>query len=149
MKVWKNILKAKMKHVKGFRLINEQLFKERPLLPLEVKHRWLEALRGGNYRQGLRYLKATHNKIDSYCCLGVLCNLEGREPDEIKPEENTQICIYSGLMGSLPEDIKVYNVLGYAGFFQGFCVEQFSSLAELNDCGYSFEAIAEVIEKYF
>lgn len=38
----------------------------------EVKRIWLEALRGGEYGQARRRLRASANM---YCCLGLLCEL--------------------------------------------------------------------------
>lgn len=41
----------------------------------ELKAKWLAKLRGGEYQQGPTYL---HNaNADTYCCLGVLCALQG------------------------------------------------------------------------
>lgn len=37
----------------------------------EIKARWVAALRSGKYQQGRRVLR----NGDSYCCLGVLCEL--------------------------------------------------------------------------
>lgn len=37
------------------------------------KKRWLKALRSGEYKQGVGYLK----NGDEFCCLGVLCDLAG------------------------------------------------------------------------
>lgn len=42
----------------------------------EVKAKWLEALRSGKYKQGKFMLR---NQYDGYCCLGVLCDLYGKE----------------------------------------------------------------------
>ena len=40
-----------------------------------VKRKWLAALRSGKYKQGDSLM---YNKNDnSYCCLGVLCEIEG------------------------------------------------------------------------
>ena len=41
----------------------------------ELKAKWVEALRSGEYEQGEGALK----KGNSYCCLGVLCSLAERE----------------------------------------------------------------------
>lgn len=38
----------------------------------DVKKRWIEALRSGDYKQGRGWLR---NIDDEYCCLGVLENL--------------------------------------------------------------------------
>ena len=40
----------------------------------DVKQQWIEALRGGEYKQGRGVLRS---KEDEYCCLGVLCDLMG------------------------------------------------------------------------
>lgn len=41
----------------------------------QLKAKWVEALRSGEFKQGQGKL---HNpKEDSYCCLGVLCKLSG------------------------------------------------------------------------
>ena len=41
---------------------------------IDVKRRWIEALRSGQYRQGAGYLRATDG---TWCCLGVLCAVVG------------------------------------------------------------------------
>lgn len=38
----------------------------------KVKKEWIAALRSGDYRQGRGQLRSEDN---SFCCLGVLCNL--------------------------------------------------------------------------
>lgn len=40
----------------------------------EWKKKWLEALRSGKYVQGQNVLRSDGNR---YCCLGVLCDLQG------------------------------------------------------------------------
>lgn len=47
----------------------------------EIKAKWLEALRSGDYTQGRKFL-ATKNKQTGefdFCCLGVLCDLAVKE----------------------------------------------------------------------
>ena len=41
-------------------------------LPLDIKEKWLEALRSGRYRQGKNCLR---NLYDEYCCIGVLLDV--------------------------------------------------------------------------
>lgn len=52
-----------------------------PKMNPEVKTRWLEALRSGKFKQGLKSLFSPASSTDvgegSYCCLGVLCEIEG------------------------------------------------------------------------
>lgn len=49
----------------------------------DVRTKWLEALRGGGYAQGRGQLRG---KDDSYCCIGVLCDV--LDPEGWKPEPN-------------------------------------------------------------
>lgn len=50
----------------------------------EIADKWVSALRSGKYRQSKNVLKR-RNKIgdDSYCCLGVLCEVTGQEDNPI------------------------------------------------------------------
>ena len=41
----------------------------------EIKRRWVEALRSGEYKQGREALK----RQGQFCCLGVLCDLHAKE----------------------------------------------------------------------
>jgi hypothetical protein len=43
----------------------------------EVKAAWVAALRSGEYKQG--YMKLYNQKEQTYCCLGVLCQLYANE----------------------------------------------------------------------
>ena len=45
-----------------------------------VKKLWVEALRSGGYKQGRKRLRYG----DTYCCLGVLCDLYRKETGEGK-----------------------------------------------------------------
>lgn len=40
----------------------------------ELKQKWVEALRSGEYKQGR---KALRDKGNCWCCLGVLCDVSG------------------------------------------------------------------------
>lgn len=52
---------------------------EYPKLPKDFKTQWIEALRSGKYKQGVRRL---HNKEhDAYCCMGVACRLVDKDID--------------------------------------------------------------------
>lgn len=41
----------------------------------EIKRQWVEALRSGNYRQGHSVLHRVSAGDETFCCLGVLCEL--------------------------------------------------------------------------
>lgn len=44
----------------------------------QVKKKWLKALRSGEYEQTAGYLCRIGKEYDSFCCLGVLCDLYAR-----------------------------------------------------------------------
>lgn len=45
----------------------------------ELKTRWIAALRGGEYQQGKGRLRREESMGDSFCCLGVLCDLVSKD----------------------------------------------------------------------
>ena len=56
----------------------------------ELKTKWIEALRSGKYNQGRRALVTNQG---SYCCLGVLCDVMGKEKETLSGfHTNTNIC---------------------------------------------------------
>ena len=122
----------------------------------EIKARWVEALRSGNYEQGLHNLR----RGSEFCCLGVLCDIvkddvncdwlpkednfgtfyKFAESDEILPE---LVAIHAGLKGCSPEvqvTVKCGNEEAVGS----------QALTNLNDSGeYSFERLADLIEEQF
>lgn len=119
----------------------------------EIRARWVERLRSGNYRQGVGRLKyrRAHQKTE-YCCLGVLCEIAVEdgviEPPEISRGETRAVYRFNGNGSTLPEKVvawaglKSYNpsVTGETG--------KMATLAELNDVDkLCFSDIADVIEK--
>ena len=47
-------------------------------LPQDVKAQWVEALRSGKYHQGQERLRTRYtDQSRFYCCLGVLCEVQG------------------------------------------------------------------------
>lgn len=127
----------------------------------EIKRRWVEALRSGQYQQGLGAL----NKNGKFCCLGVLCELAvadgviersahpasnlsygydelGSDLDPLDPEQR---CEYAYLpdavreWADLPSNNPQVNVpTKYVNL---------RTLAGLNDGGFSFDYIADRIEE--
>jgi hypothetical protein len=97
------------------------------LLPLtkEQKTKWVEALRSGEYQQGLHRLRTPDSVRNfSYCCLGVLCEVV----PEIKLKNNSVF-----LLSIAGAD------LGINDGFQNV-------LANMNDGGTPFSGIADWIE---
>lgn len=97
-----------------------------------LKAKWVAALRSGKYKQGEEYLKLTGSAGNTFCCLGVLCDIS---PAVAKREHRDN--------KSLGEDAFRYA---------GFTSEQEDILANMNDgsSGYNkhtFRGIATWIEK--
>lgn len=114
----------------------------------EIKARWIEALRSGNYEQGRYNLR----RGNFYCCLGVLC-------DTVKDEVNHDWLPLQDSMGTfyrfdradevLPDsvascaDLPISPVLTFEG------KEETYITAINDDTNLSFEEIADLIEKQF
>jgi hypothetical protein len=47
----------------------------------DLKAKWVEALRSGDYKQGTQLLKNQGEDECTYCCLGVLCVIAGKDTD--------------------------------------------------------------------
>jgi hypothetical protein len=111
------------------------------------KDKWVDALRSGNYVQTEGTLCQVEDGpdgvVDTYCCLGVLCELvPGIIKEELDDDDDDGIVFQytynktSGI-GRLPRDIS-----GIAHLSVG--VE--TTLVQINDDGASFEEIADYIE---
>lgn len=124
-----------------------------------IKKQWVEALRSGNYVQGTRRLRGGD---DTFCCLGVLCDLAERAGVVSKTLIDTHVYIdtqgeYAYYPPSeinreggeweskaLPEAVAQWA--GIEGVIETNLVD--SDLPTLNDrVGADFNAIADVIEK--
>lgn len=108
----------------------------------EWKAKWIEALRSGKYKQGKYCLAQVDNndQKQSYCCLGVLCEISGKNYDEhqlglpLNVQDLTELSFLPTVNSPEVEEIK--------------CLFQKKvSLSALNDSfNYSFEQIADLIE---
>lgn len=97
----------------------------------DLKAKWVTALRSGNYKQCREYL----HKEDSYCCLGVLCEISGEGFWHTDAESSRYMIDGVGLRATLPSGIvQKYEVLGSG------------KLIEMNDTGKPFTEIADYIE---
>jgi hypothetical protein len=106
----------------------------------EFKRKWVEALRSGKYAQGTGRLRDG----DSFCCLGVLCDLsDSSKWDGFRT--------YDGATALPP--FRLARDVGIPG---GECIVtecrdrrgESVTLAELNDHGFSYAQIADVIEHF-
>jgi hypothetical protein len=105
----------------------------------EIKTKWVAALRSGEYEQGTKQLK----KYEKFCCLGVLCDIHSKE----KGIEWVDDGIYIDEDEFLSQDvmgwsgIKEINPPVLHGKFLTI-----RTLSSLNDSGYTFLQIADLIE---
>lgn len=115
----------------------------------EIKKKWLEALRSGEYKQ----TKGVLRRGNAYCCLGVLSDIYSKE--------------FGVEWKAHPSDMDVFNIEDDKGIppmciqlWAGLttpnplvCTDKISNgretLSSLNDRGVSFEEIADIIEKEF
>lgn len=94
----------------------------------QLKQRWVAALRGGDYSQGMGTLfNGKH-----YCCLGVLCVVKGIE---FSPENNP-------VLPDNPEWDGEYKTL-----FPDISRDELDRLWGKNDSGTPFAIIADYIEE--
>lgn len=129
-------------------------------LPKDFKDQWVSALRSGKYQQGKGYLRLTDNR---FCCLGVACDLLGVKWNkiEITPNEETTVTTYEDFYetdsagseelprrADLPDEI--WKALTSKMPMEGDYVGNNSwmdFLAKKNDAGWTFEQLADVIER--
>ena len=107
----------------------------------EVKVKWIEALKSGQYEQGKRRLRTG----DKFCCLGVLCDLHAIETGRAWEEEKYRGA-YLGKTDYLPSEVKEWAELISNDPMVGVGHDQVN-LSIINDNGKTFEEIANIIEK--
>lgn len=109
--------------------------------PLDILNKWVEALRSVKYKQGRDLLRSADN---TYCCLGVLCDIEGAEwvNRDNRFEAFGMYSIYTGRHNVMPDGniwpcrVKTPETI-------------YTSLASLNDAGLGFNDIATVLEHVY
>ncbi len=109
------------------------------------REKWVEALRSGEYEQGLGRLRPD---TDVFCCLGVACEVFIKEnPDGPIRAFGLRYVSRGGMSYdlTLPPDVQKWlGLRSSVGEFNGG--EGLSSLSELNDEGVGFDKIANIIE---
>jgi hypothetical protein len=107
----------------------------------QVKQKWVDALRSGDYQQGQCYLRTN----SGFCCLGVLCDLYGKENNvEWNLANNGHNYEFQEFESYLPSSVRKWADLEYCNPPVN---DEESTLVRLNDSGSTFEQIADVIEK--
>lgn len=115
----------------------------------EVKKKWIKALRSGEYKKGRNSLKIIQGDKITYCCLGVLCDLYGKENGTKWSKNTTPYPEFLRQMSVLPKVVMNWAGLTTTTGDIKYKNGKVSSLMNLNDNGRSFKWIASVIEKYF
>ncbi len=103
---------------------------------------WINTLLSGKYRKAKGYLALKDkNKHVGYCCLGIACLLSGAK----KYINKNQTIFFGDEDVELSEELtKLYKLRSPQGMFKN-SVEEHSSLAALNDTGWSHKRIGEYI----
>ena len=121
----------------------------------DVKKLWLEALRGGEYRQARSELRSATKGW--YCCLGVLCDLHRKaHPGTFTWKRKLLLGSADGKkrwwhldeVGELPFEVRQWAGLSGADPTVAFGQSGESrALSDINDSGSDFEVIANLIEE--
>ena len=108
----------------------------------QVKENWLSALRSGDYKQTQLKLHTD----DGFCCLGVLCDLYGKENNvEWNLANNGHNYEFQDKESHLPSSVMEWA--GVEG--QNPDIDNGTeTLATLNDTGCTFEEIADIIQEH-
>lgn len=118
----------------------------------EIRDQWTAALRSGEYRQGTGVLHRKGQDFDTFCCLGVLCDVAAKagvieatlhEYDGL----SEPVYYYDRHEAFLPK-----KVMEWAGITENspHAVTEDHTLVYLNDeRALSFSEIADVIEANF
>ncbi len=118
----------------------------------EVKTKWLAALRGElEESEGKPFVQATQRLRDgdTYCCLGVLCELYARETGEGSWSGKGAWVVFTAGDGRVRRRLPPQGVWEWAGLDSAnpdIVGEDRGELAALNDYGCTFDAIADLIE---
>jgi hypothetical protein len=108
---------------------------------LDLRRKWVEALRSGKYQQGKGALRNSDNR---YCCLGVLCDIVG-VPSEL-PEDSDHYIFTTKDNGKISGYLnpEIAAMVGLKSVVGGGTSGM--SLAGMNDRSTPFTEIADVIE---
>jgi len=71
----------------------------------DVKTKWVEALRSGEYRQTKHKL---HTKRGGFCCLGVLCEVAIKEGLDVKKNAGSDRYFYDHEEFTLPSRVQAW-----------------------------------------
>lgn len=109
------------------------------MIDQETKDKWIAALRSGEYKQGNSRLRYDDELGSSFCCLGVLCEVMGKEVHRSRLGTEGYLFSWSGggvrkCTAELPSVIIGLDV-------------QRKLMAQNDDLYWSFSKIADWIEE--
>lgn len=118
----------------------------------ENRQKWLDALRSGNYKQGMSYLHYIDNKSNEhrYCCLGVACDVAKiQDWKEMYRTPDSSVYSYDSSYGVLSFDMKEW--IGSHKYDPAICYDpnlgNWRAATYLNDGeGFTFSRIADALE---
>ena len=105
----------------------------------DIKSKWIQALRSGNYKQAKGSLRVD----DGFCCLGVLCDVYQKEVGDA----NWENCAFMEQKQILPKKVYEWAGLHSVSPYVSLDADRGISLASMNDVGDDFAKIADVIER--
>lgn len=113
-----------------------------------TKRKWLKALRSGDFKQGTQCMFDIYE--NGYCCLGVLCAVEGVSPNKMfmaqYPDDVGMFPEVIPTPEEVPPSLRQYDLQDAA--FSVLYKGRLAPLSQLNDnVGLSFAKIADIIEK--
>lgn len=125
------------------------------LMKEEIKKRWVEALRSGEFKQGTGALY--NPDTGEHCVLGILCELAVQDGVVQRHDhEHGGPSVYGNLGGDDSDVVVPPEVIEWAGldsciplveYFDEEYGNTYEAVAEMNDRGLSFKYIAELIEE--
>ena len=117
----------------------------------KVKEAWVDALRSGKYEQGSERLRS----VSGFCCLGVLCDIYAKEHDvewDFRGNEETNLqpmdyWYFDDQSEFLPESVMDWAELKTNNPSLRVDDEEYvGEVSHLNDAGYTFTTIADLIQ---
>jgi len=105
----------------------------------EIKQRWIQALRSGEYKQG--YENLYH--CGKFCCLGVLTDLYVKEHDLQWERDSADLWSFEGRGSVLPDSVIQWSGLLFSNpLILGTCATDYNDKYQNN-----FATIADFIEE--
>lgn len=133
-----------------------------------IANKWVKELRSGKWNQGRDALCSVENGNKCYCCLGVLTELYNIEQTKKRKKKIATMDVQERCTDgkdviayrseeekwnedTLPKEVMKWSgILAENGSLLGVDLDtNFESLADMNDCGKSFNYIADIIEKHY